>query len=410
MRTGALMLFMLVTALRSWSQNLNSVYSAYGIGDLELRDHNAWYGMGGAGVALSSGRTLNELNPASYAEFPSSRLLVELSLGGASVDYSSGGEQTTGGDFSIRKAALGFSVFKKLGASVGLKRYSSVNYLTTGTRYTQGSDTQLESTIEGSGGLYRAYWSNGYKLNRNLNLGVSVAYLFGSVNRKETILTSGSSGLKYENNYFYSNWIFNAGLQYRFELGAMKWTLGGTFQPGVVLRREEDNYLRNIDESLILEESEKPGKLDYPALWSAGALLQMDDWKFTVDYLHQSWTRSDYSGRNFTTRDARNVAGGFSYSFPRKTFMGWTEGITLSAGFVVEQSYLVIDGTELNSWAGTAGVSFPTKSGLSNYFAGLKVGQRGRADYPLVKEKFVECNFSISLASLLFTGGKKYYD
>jgi hypothetical protein len=68
----------------------------------------------------------------------------------------------------------------------------------------------------------------------------------------------------------------------------------------------------------------------------------------------------------------------------------------------------VINGEQISSWAGTAGFSLPSRSGFYHYHFALKVGQRGKSTYPLVKEKFVEFNFNVSLASLIYKGGRKY--
>ncbi|HOA37752.1 MAG TPA: hypothetical protein PKJ36_05100, partial [Flavihumibacter sp.] len=191
---------MLITAVVFGQHGINNIYSAYGIGDVQLRDFNGYNGMGSLSAAMPSVITLNEANPASYGALPTSRLILELSLSGKSVTYTSQNNQFNGGDFGIRKGAIGFSLFKNWGTSFGLRRYSSVDYKTTGTRYLEGTTAQLASAIEGNGGLNQYFFSNGVRIKKHLNLGLSVTYLSGSVNRLETVSTNNAATLKVDEN------------------------------------------------------------------------------------------------------------------------------------------------------------------------------------------------------------------
>ncbi|MFT4024814.1 MAG: hypothetical protein QM664_13645 [Flavihumibacter sp.] len=96
----------LITAGVTAQKGINSIYSAYGIGDVQLRDYNGYNGMGGLGVSMPSVTTLNELNPASYGSLPNSRLILELSLTGKSVTYTSRDNQFNAGDFGIKGYCL----------------------------------------------------------------------------------------------------------------------------------------------------------------------------------------------------------------------------------------------------------------------------------------------------------------
>ncbi|MBZ5855637.1 hypothetical protein [Flavihumibacter profundi] len=393
----------------SAQSGLNSIYSAYGIGDVQARDYSGYTGMGGLGIALPSEKTLNDINPASYGSYPSNQLMLELSLGGKSVNYVNSTQNIHAGDFTIREASMGISLFKHLGTSFGIKRYSAVDYYTMGNHYLIGTESQLSSHITGTGGLYQFYLSNGVKIGKHLSLGLTVGYLSGSVNKMESIAISAGDSIFVEKNTLYQNFIFNSGIQYQFKTGQLKWIAGGIFQPQATLNTTEDNTIADRSGNKLVQENSRLGDFEYPVQWGAGLTMVKDYWKFGVDFIGQNWSSVNYAGKGFQTTSSGNWAAGFSYSRPKKTLFRTVEGTTYSAGLNYENSYLVINGHQIKSYAGTIGLSLPSQNGLYQYHFNLKVGQRGESTYPLVKEKFVEFNASFSLSSLIYTGGRKYY-
>ena len=96
---------------------INSIYSAYGIGDVSIRDKNGYTPMGGVGIAIPSNKILNSNNPASYAFIPRGSYMMELSAHGASVGYKNETQTFKATDFALDGAALGFSISKKNGRS-----------------------------------------------------------------------------------------------------------------------------------------------------------------------------------------------------------------------------------------------------------------------------------------------------
>lgn len=409
MKRNCLLIFFLAVGAMAVAQNgLNSIYSAYGIGDVQLRDYNGYGSMGGLGVAMPSITTLNEMNPASYGSLPSNRLMLELSFGGKSVNYISNTQRFQAGDFNIQKAAMGISLLKNWGTSFGIRKYSTVDYMTKGTRYLIGTDSKLESVIDGTGGLNQYFFSNAIRIKKHLNLGLSLTYLSGSVNRLETVNSNGAASLKVDKNLYYGQFIFNTGAQYQFKTGSWNWIAAGTYQPQRTLNKTEDNSIRDGDDVVLAEEKSVNSSFDYPLQWSAGLTLYNDHWRFGADYIGQNWNDVHYKGTGFQTTNAGNWSVGLSHTKPKKTIWGYMDGPTYAIGLNVDQGYLLINGHQVTSIAGTAGISLPSRSGFYHYHIALKAGQRGRSTYPLVKEQFIECNFSISLASILYVGGRKY--
>jgi hypothetical protein len=408
-RTYSVLLAVLLAQAVQAQKKTNSIFSAYGIGDYDMRDNNAYYGMGATGAALPSDRSINTLNPAALADIAGYRLQLELGISGRQTSVLTGSnERLTTGDLGMKRAAVGLNLVNRVGTAFTLKRLSEVEYLTSGIKGLNGTTTTYPVEIEGSGGLYEAAIQNGVNLTKNLQLGFSLGYLFGSVNRKQTIATTASSAVVVEDNDYYNHLSFNSGLLYRFNTGKIGWALGGTFQPGLTLNKTNDNYIKDQSGNILNQNETKTSGFRMPVKWSAGLAAGIDRWRLTADYIRQNWSATGYKGVGFTTRDAGSLAGGISYQLTKKSYYGLEDGLTFYGGFIHEKSYLDFYSYRLTSTAGTAGVTFPTMHGLYRFSLGLKVGERGTAVYPLVKETFAELLLNISLNTFMLKGGHKY--
>lgn len=222
------------------------------------------------------------------------------------------------------------------------------------------------------------------------------------------MVISAADGLNVVNNTFYNKFYVNTGLQYQFKTGKTQWILGGTFQPGINLKKINNFSIKDLNEVVLTEEQEQVSKFKYPLQWGAGITMIKGHSKLGVDYIQQNWSATGYKGTNFTTTNLQNAALGYSYTFHRPSYYGPVEGVTLMAGLQRDLSYININNQQVASTIGTLGANFPSKNGLFNYTLGVRVGQRGKIMAPLVKEKFVDFTLNISLSNVFFIGGRKY--
>ncbi|HOA38978.1 MAG TPA: hypothetical protein PKJ36_11285, partial [Flavihumibacter sp.] len=196
--------------------------------------------------------------------------------------------------------------------------------------------------------------------------------------------------------------------QYQFETGKLNWIAGGSYQPQRTLNTIEDHAVKDASGNTLVQDNEITGTFKYPAIWSAGLTAYNDAWRVGADYISQDWTKVKYSGNGFQTTTASNFSVGVSHSKPKRTVWGYVDGPTLSVGFNMDKSYLVLDGNQVTSYAGTMGITLPSANRFYHYNAALKIGQRGSKVYPLVKETFVELNLNFNLATIMYVGGRKY--
>lgn len=403
------MMVMVGTADMVYGQHgVNSIYSAYGVGDYQLRPAGLLSGMGGTGIALDASNTINILNPAGAASVPRNKFLFEFTTAGTSVQYVSSTIRPAAHDFSVHGAAFGLNLIKNTGTVFSLKRRTVVDYLTRNTKNIDGSENYLTDNIEGTGGLNDFAITNGVRIKKKLSLGFTGGFLFGPIDRQETLYLSEANYLTVTQKKYYNNFYVNFGAQYQFKTGESSWIAGAFYEPAAKLNTVEDNYIEDASGNKLFSEESVYGKFQYPQKWGAGLSWKKDRITLTGDYIGHQWSTTGYKGSHFRTTDAGSLAFGARYSFTRKSIWGDREGISLYTGFVTEKSYLIINNYHLKSNAFTLGISVPSFNLLHNYSAFLRAGSRGTPTFPLVKENFTEFGFIVNFGGYMLKGGPRY--
>lgn len=389
-------------------KGINSIYSAYGIGDYNLLDRNAYSGMGGVGVALKSDKSLNLVNPASFSAISNNKFMFDLSFSGSSVRYINENGNRPAGDFDIGRAAIGFNLIKPIGTVFGLQRYSNVEYFTVTTKDIAGTTDKLRDEINGTGGLNQLFLGNAVTIKKHLSLGITAGYIFGSVNTHENISNDGDVAIQVDNNKYYNNANINGGIQYSFKTKKYNWILGAFYEPSVSLKTLTDSKVMDAAGTILSTSNSIDGRFAFPSKYGFGASVKKDKITISADYIQQNWQSTGYKGSNFIATDAQSFSAGIGYGFTRHTIWGDFEGPSIYAGYNRQSSYLIIDDQQLISQSFSVGFTLPSKNNLHHYSGAIRVGSRGKPVYPLVKENFVDFIFNISLSSYLQKGGRKY--
>lgn len=193
-------------ALVSNAQGLgNSPYSRVGIGDLmSYRGNVRNMGMGFAGSSLSSKDYINVLNPAGLANFRDPVVdslvkkfgkqyvdsLVKFDVG-LTMQYKSfkaGDNHSTSSGANINNIAFTFPVSKSVTSGFMLAPLTIVQNKYS-YKDTVANDPNNYSALYkylGNGGVYQFQWMNGVGISKNLALGLTVAYNFGTITQEKT--------------------------------------------------------------------------------------------------------------------------------------------------------------------------------------------------------------------------------
>ncbi|MGN1257589.1 MAG: hypothetical protein ACI4T0_01625, partial [Candidatus Limisoma sp.] len=226
----------LLIAVTATAQNQQTPYSRYGHGVLGDYATSMQRNMGGVGIAMTGGRQINVMNPASYAGIDSLTLLWDIGVDLTQIKS----KETVGGVTSKGKAfgggldylTLQFPISKYMGGSIGLVPYSSVGYSFGGDLNDKNGDVNGSSSFVGEGGINELYIGVAGRLFKGFNLGANFAYQFGTTkNDTYAYGTDGASAL-FEQTMEIRDWNMSLGAQYTMDFHQKhRVTLGATFSP-----------------------------------------------------------------------------------------------------------------------------------------------------------------------------------
>lgn len=379
-------------------KGVNSIYSAFGIGDLEEKDYSRNFGVGSSGIARGSYNFLNELNPASYGRLPMETFFFEASLAGKSLQYNGTNLNQNAGDINFKRFAIGFKASKMWGLSLGLMPYSRVDYKLLNTRYVEGTTAGTRNAVEGTGGINRLYFSNALQLNKNFSVGVSSALLFGPITTTDSLGSSGSATDVYtEQRRFMHNFNFTTGAQYAGKAGQWVIGAGATYRFRTKLASEENFSIRYADETVLFEEELSSRDFTLPEQWAVGLSLSNGRINWLADYRQQNWKGSNADKQDYSFVNSQRYSGGMEYTFYKFQYNKQVEGLIVQAGLNYHTAYMQIKSEPVRDFGVTAGASLPSKTGHLRYYLGLEAGQRGTSSKGLIQENYINVVLHLSL-------------
>jgi hypothetical protein len=385
-------------------KGINSLYSAYGIGDIEQRDYSRNFGVSSSGIARRSDYFLNELNPASYSAIPRQHFMFDVSLRGQSINYKNATSlNQQAGDVNIKRLALGFKANNRWGISAGFSPYSSVDYKLLSTTFVD-INPQV-TTIEGTGGINKAFISNGVRITKNFSVGVTGNFLFGPVNTNTNV---GGDTVSTTIERYAFNVNFNTGIQYTGHINKLQIGLGATYRFKTTMNYENKLYIKNSSSTTLFTDNLDRTKFQLPEQIGAGIFLSNGVISWLADYRTEQWSRVKNTTTNYTLVNSERYSTGLEYNFRRTYYNQTVEGIVAQIGFSYLNSNLMVKQNQITDISGTAGVSIPNRNGALRYYVGIEIGQRGTTSGGLIKETYFNGVLHFSLRDIWFI--RKVYD
>ncbi|HVZ56325.1 MAG TPA: hypothetical protein VG870_06665 [Chitinophagaceae bacterium] len=397
------------------AQSNSSPYSILGIGDLEDNMYNRTSGMANTGIAYRNSQYLINNNPASYAVLANQLFIAELGGRGRLINYSGSDINSTNNktkDFAIRRLSLGMRLTKWWGSSAGLMPFSTANYNFYGTKYIQGTQMSTPATYEGSGGVNQVYWANGFKITKNLSVGINSSLLWGSLQQKETLTSTDlATSLATQKNIYLINTYFNYGAQYFARLNK-KWDLG----LGVTYAAPRDlkaQYTATITSGTGTQISNNIIKNDFfqlPANFGGGLTLTRNkSLTIAADYKYANWSSTHYQGMDYQLVNSNRISAGVESSKKVTYYNTSVEKIYWQMGAYYSNSYLQVYGRQLQDRGVTVGLGVNSKRSTLGYHIGLNYGILGSRANGLIRENYFAINLSFSYREIWETRGKKYF-
>ncbi|ACF14947.1 hypothetical protein Ctha_2498 [Chloroherpeton thalassium ATCC 35110] len=390
-----------------------SLYSRFGLGDIQYASSALAAGMGGAGLALADSRYINRVNPALLSVLKETRLsgdfyyakfLGETDF--ASASQASGGFYGTGIAFPVS----GF-VF-----SAGLYPYSLCNYqqVESGTISTvEGTTSEYEFTYEGSGGLSYVPLSIGLmplssERFGNIRLGFSLNFMFGTF---EKMAKSRYDDYSFEDSDFEANdhltgQTFTAGFVYESKVGLFsesdQLSVGFVFNSSDKLSADRETIISASAGTDTISTSNSVVKLPESYALGFGYVVN-PQLRFALDASFQKWGDFTYFNEDVSyAKDAKRISFGSEWTPSQNKRASWFKRQTYRAGFYVNQSYLTVADEDINEIGLTLGMGFPISDVSSVVDINMEYAMRGTTANGLIDERIFKIKISLNAGEKWF--------
>lgn len=388
-------------------------YSRYGYGILSDNATAAQKQMGGVGYAMSSGRQINVMNPASYARIDSLTFLFDMGMSVAALwqEETVNGSRLTDNNFGggLDYITMQFPLSKRIGASIGVLPFSSVGYA-FGNDISHGTASR-----QGSGSINELYAGIGYAPIGGLSIGANISYMFGTlINDTYALTTSGATSL-FERQMEVRDWRVNIGAQYTFDLNKTdRLTLGLTFSPGKDLRGNTRTYYYDVnsDNPEITDEGKLKDSYSIPVTWGAGINYE---WQrrlmVEADFTYQPWSKAKYAGTSAdetgsVLANRYKIAAGLQWQpTPRGSYF---KRVQYRLGGYFNRDYLVVKGNNIKEYGVSMGFGFPVPGFKSVVSLGVGWLHRQGSPSPLIKEDYLNISIGINFNEMWFRQNKLY--
>ena len=400
-----IILFLIFSGFFANSQNTVSPYSIFGPGELQHKGFGRSQSMGGAGIALRSGGSLNNVNPASYTGIDSFRIISEFGLQGKMYNLASSGKSQSGYTGNFSYLALGFRYTPWMAGSIGIVPFSSVGYSVAKENYIEGMNSKYVSLYNGSGGISQFYFSNAINIGKHLSLGLNTSYLFGPLIQEENIQqTNVSPQLQIVRQDFLKSFYFDYGLQYTFTVKKLEFSLGAIFSNEQNLKSKHILNVYNSNLSLIQGESFNTDYLEVPMNWGVGlGIKNTDKYLFLFDYGFQNWSKVQYSTQFNAFEDAHRFSLGaefrpWEFRAINKSYKNWIYRV----GVNYQSSYLSFGNKVIEDKSVSFGAGVPLPGRISNLDWSIVLGSNGTTSNRLIRENYMLIQLGFNLNEVAF--------
>lgn len=384
----------------------SSAYSFYGIGETKFKGTSENQSMGGLSIFPDSTH-VNLQNPAGFAGLK----LITFSIAGSYINTKSVSNFDKGNskNSSIDYLTLGIPLTEKWGAGIGLMAYSAVGYRIQNVAVID-DNFATSNQFKGNGGVNRAFFSSGYKLNSNLSVGATVDYNFGQIETSALeFLQTVQYGTQELNVSQVSGFSFNAGAMWEKKVNAkQKLFLSAVYTPESTLTLSNSRTIATVqfsttNDPFVIDKEDvvvADTKVKLPSKFAFGAGFgQERKWligaEFTLSQTNSLQNRFE-DITNATFENGKKIAIGGYYIPQFNSYSSYFKRVTFRGGLRYENTGLVVNNKSIEDAAVTFGLGLPVTGSFSTINLGMEYGRRGTKAADLVRENYV--NFTVSLS------------
>lgn len=392
----------------------SSPYSRFGIGEILPQYNLRSASMGGISQGVQTSGVINSANPASYAAFDSLTFLFDFAVTGSyNIQKSSLGTAKNGSG-SINYITFGFPVLRCWRMSIGINPVSSVGY----DLYEEDvkHDVSVGSAFWADGATSRAYWGNSFKLSKNVFIGLNINYLFGNIDNYRMLYFPDSAymrNLKIINTTYIHDFTFRPGIQYVTQIKSKyKLTVGATygFKKNINTTIDQTEYtmlggIDNEDGTDIdtLNYGSVNVRMEYPMDLMLGFTLEKSgNFVIGADIAWTNWSNYKIDGKSQDLTDLWVFNVGGEYIPSHRPAAKYGSRIAYRLGFRTRQKIYVLNETNINEYAVTAGIGFPITRSKTRINIHAEAGWLGTTKNNLIQETFFKVGIGIALSEMWF--------
>ena len=396
--------FLLITTHLFAQKGTLSPYSFYGLGEPLFSGTADQRSMGGL-VAHVDSIHYNVSSPASLAELK----LVNYNIG---VNFSKRNFISDANSSTNETAAIDYMTVaiptKYFGFGFGLLPKTAVGYRLSVSDEIDGVNSN--SNYEGNGGVNQVFFSLGFSPIKNLGIGASVHYNFGSIFRVHTRKDDGIDLLSQLNNESELRGLeWNLSSFYKIQLSSqLQMQLHYAYQPKANLEsfnvRSISTFTslgeqRDIQEINLSLEGLDETRSEIPAKQTiGGGIGEPKKW-----YIGGHWTETDgsinnsfYSVGSVRYESASQLSIGGYFIPEYDSFSSYWKRIVYRVGFVSSETGMILNDKVIENTGITFGVGLPI-AGFSNVNMGFEIGKLGAVGESLIEENYFNIRIGFSL-------------
>lgn len=404
----------LLASLSASAQNAEtSPYSRYGYGKLDSHATAAQKAMGGVGLAMRDGRSINFMNPASYAAIDTLTFLFDMAgnIKGVTTsemvnDKKMSGRNTAGG---LDYVAFQFPVTRYGGMAVGLVPYSSVGYKFA------GDIENGTANYEGSGNINELFLGISARPFKGLTLGANISYMFGTLLNDNYVYSESSSTL-FEKVMEIRDYNIRVGVQYSFAVNDDNTVgIGAIYSPkksfrghayGVKYDMNQDSKNDTVGYTSMRD------KYQQAETWGAGISWTWRK-KLTIeaDYTYQPWKNMKYNAiegydQMIANRFDNYWKGAIGAQFIPNLRGNYPQRIAYRAGAWMSNDYILVGGNKVKEYGVSVGFGLPAISTKTVLNLTFEYRHREASPVALVKENYFQFTLGINVNELWFWQNK----
>lgn len=404
----------------------NSPYGAYGIGDVKYDNTVDISSMGGISTAYiwDFNNNFNFRNPAANTNLELTTIKVEGTNENNYYKSNYNNMSSTKHSTYLSNITIAFPITKKVKFGMGFQPYSSKSYNILTTSDLAGSDGISQNhRFHGEGSMNTVQAAFSYQVTPAFALGLRSNFYFGKLYDIEEASFTGAELISgYSNSYRIQSFNFTLGTTYQKKLANdHKITLGATYTFGNTGSMKNvytnSTYFYTVGEAksyeTIIDQQTMYDKKFLPQEASFGVGYGHDTkWFLGAQADYKKGENFNYLGHTLAYQDSYRYSVGGWYLPNFNNFRSYFSRVIYRYGAYYEKGNLQINGTNINKYAVTAGVTLPFQKSninrMNSIDLGLELGKRGTLDNSMIRQNFINLRVGINFADKWF--GKKLYN